>query len=140
MSDNTFVDTNVLVYARDASEPEKQQAAIMWLQDIWHNRTGRISTQVCNEYYVTVTQKLEPGLSRKEAWEDICALESWRPVSIDMKCLYNAKDIQDKTEISWWDALIISAAYSAECNRIISEDLNAGQIVSGIEIVNPFQR
>jgi predicted nucleic acid-binding protein len=57
-----FVDPNVLVYARDASEPSKQSIASEWLDHLWHDRSGRTSTQVLSEYYVTVARKLSPGL------------------------------------------------------------------------------
>ena len=62
MSDNVFVDTNILLYSRDASEPEKQAIASARLDDLWENRTGRLSVQVLNEYFVNVTRKLDPGL------------------------------------------------------------------------------
>lgn len=61
----TFVDTNVLVYARDISEPEKQRRASEWLAHLWRSREGRLSVQVLQEYYVTLTQKLKPGLPRE---------------------------------------------------------------------------
>lgn len=56
MSANCFVDTNILVYERDSGEPEKQVLAEQWLTQLWQHELGRISAQVMNEYYVTVTQ------------------------------------------------------------------------------------
>lgn len=76
-----FVDTNVLVYARDARDPRKQTAAAEWLAELWASRRGRISAQVLQEYYVTVTAKLDPGLSLEEAREDVIALRSWHPLA-----------------------------------------------------------
>ena len=67
MSDNIFVDTNVLVYSRDASEPEKQPLAMAWMKHLWENRTGRLSFQVLQEFYVTVVFKLDPGLEPENA-------------------------------------------------------------------------
>jgi predicted nucleic acid-binding protein len=66
MSVNYFVDTNILVYARDSSEPEKQPIAKQWLTHLWQQESGRISAQVLNKYYMTVTQKLKPGLSKRK--------------------------------------------------------------------------
>ncbi len=74
MSVNCFVDTNILVYTRDSSEPEKQPVAKQWLAHLWERECGRISAQILNEYYVTVTQKLKPGLSKEQARSDIRAL------------------------------------------------------------------
>jgi len=78
-----FVDTNVLVYARDASEPAKQPAAERWLRLLWATRSGRVSAQVLNEYYSVVTEKLRPGLGRNEARADVRNLMAWAPVPTD---------------------------------------------------------
>ena len=83
MSDRRFFDTSIPVYSSDLSEPAIQPIAFEALQEAWGNRSGRISTQVLNEYYVTVTQKLEPGLPIDEAWRDLEALAAWQPVTID---------------------------------------------------------
>lgn len=74
MGANCFVDTNILVCARDSSEPEKQANAVQWMTHLWSRELGRISVQVLNEYYVTVTQKLKPGFSKGQARADINAL------------------------------------------------------------------
>ena len=71
MSDSIFEDTNILLYARDASEPEKQKIAARRLDELRETRSGRLSVQVLNEYFVNVTGKLNPGLSREEAWDDM---------------------------------------------------------------------
>ncbi len=67
MTETVFVDTNVLVYARDPSEGEKHQKAWRWVMDLWNSRAGRVSYQVLHEYYLTVTQKLDPGLTKRLA-------------------------------------------------------------------------
>lgn len=74
MSDRYFVDTNLLVYARDATLPDKQARAAQWLERLWELRAGRLSVQVLQEYYVTVTSKLALGLSAVEARDDVRAL------------------------------------------------------------------
>ena len=138
MSDKIFVDTNILVYSRDASEKMKQPIAIKCLEKLWQTQTGVISTQVLNEYYVTVTKKIKPGMSQKDAWEDICALMAWGPLPIDMSILHQAKLIEEKYSISWWDSMIVAAAKIGGCKTIYSEDLSNGQIFVGVKIVNPF--
>ncbi len=77
-----FVDTNVLVYARDASESEKQPQAADWMNYLWRSQAGRLSTQVLNEYYVTVTRKLSPGTAVEDARRDIRNLVAWQPVRL----------------------------------------------------------
>ena len=79
MSENIFVDTNVLVYSRDLSEPAKQPQALAWMNHLWTTRTGRTGFQVLQEFYVTVTQKLVPGLDQETAREDVRSLLAWGP-------------------------------------------------------------
>lgn len=138
MSDRIFVDTNILVYSRDASEPEKQVIATERLTELWNTRRGRISAQVLSEYFVTVTRKLDPGLSPEEAWDDIEALSAWKPQPIDMPLLSRSYAIQRRYQLSWWDSLIVAAAEAAGCDRILSEDLSPGTAYFGITVENPF--
>ncbi|HCM28783.1 MAG TPA: VapC toxin family PIN domain ribonuclease [Treponema sp.] len=134
----TFVDTNILVYARDASFPEKQKIAYDLLGGLWRNRSGRLSVQVCNEYFVTVTRKLKPGLSETGAWRDIELYEAWDPLPMDLRTLRKAREVQLRYGLAWWDSLIIASAHFAECNRVVSEDLSSDQDYFGIRVVNPF--
>ncbi|MCD6389409.1 MAG: PIN domain-containing protein [Desulfobulbaceae bacterium] len=139
MSGKCFVDTNVLVYFRDASEQEKQPQAARWLRYLWKKESGRVSFQVLNEYYVVVTQRLQPGLSYGEARADIRNLLAWRPVTVGKKIIEQGWQIQDRFGFSWWDSLIIAAAIHAECHYLISEDMQHEQVIEGTTIINPFQ-
>jgi len=139
MSDRVFVDTNILVYARDSADPIKQAGASEALARLWRERSGRISTQVLSEYFVTVTQKLRPGLDREAAWSDVEALSAWDPVAIDQGPLRKAREVQIRHGLSWWDSLIVAAAWVAECAEILSEDLGAGETYLGLRVINPFQ-
>lgn len=134
-----FVDTNVLVYARDASEPEKQHQAARWLQALWTERSGRLSAQVLNEYYVVVTEKLRPGLNRDQARADIRDLMAWDPVCTGRVVVEGAWVVQDRHGLSWWDALVVSAAQIAGCAFLLTEDLEHGRDLGGIRVVDPFR-
>lgn len=134
----TFVDTNVLVYSRDASEKRKQQRAHDWLTHLWVAHEGRVSFQVLEEYYTTVTRKLRPGLPREDARSDVSGLLAWRPVVIDELILMAAWDIEDATSLSVWDALIVSAAQAAGCQVLLTEDLQDGRTFGDVTVVNPF--
>lgn len=138
MTDRVFVDTNVLVYFRDSSEPEKQSKAALWLQELWQTRRGRLSAQVLNEYYVTVTQKLNPGLSRQAARRDVLDLLTWRPVALDGDVIESAFGYQDRFALSFWDALIVSAAVKSGSSILISEDMQHEQTIDTLTILNPF--
>ena len=108
------------------------------LTELWETRTGRLSVQVLNEYFVTVTRKLSPGLSPEEAWDDIEALSAWNPLPIDMAILSRSYAIQRRYQLSWWDSMIIAAAEAAGCSRILSEDLSHATSYFGITVENPF--
>jgi len=138
MSADVFVDTNVLVYARDAGEPAKQPVAAEWMSQLWSNRRGRVSVQVLNEYFVTVTLKLKPGLPCETAWGDVTDLFAWKPVPTDTALLSGTRAIHEQHGLSWWDAQIVAAARLAGCRRLLTEDLQDGLEVDGVIVVNPF--
>ena len=134
-----FVDTNVLVYARDSGEPAKQPVAAEWLNYLWKSRNGRLSLQVLQEFYNIVTRKLQPGLATDQARADIRDLMEWRPAEVDSTILIAAWRIEDRFGLSWWDSLIVAAAQKLDCQYLLSEDLQHGQQIDALTIVNPFQ-
>ena len=139
MSANVFVDTNVLVYARDSRDKTKQQKAEAWLSFLWQTRRGRVSRQVLQEYYVTVTRKLKPGLPSADARTDVRALFHWLG-SIDPAALMeSAWDLQDRFSLSFWDALIVGAAGAQGCRHVLTEDLPTGQDLGGVQVISPFE-
>jgi predicted nucleic acid-binding protein len=138
MSANTFVDTNVLVYVRDASEPRKQKLAEAWMHYLWQTRTGRLSFQVLQEFYVTVTEKLSPGLTAAKAKEDVQSLFTWAPTLIDPPVMEGAWRIQSRFKLAWRDCLIVSAARQSGCSYLLTEDLQEGQDFEGVYVVSPF--
>ncbi len=138
MSGRVFVDTNILVYARDLGQPAKQSIASRWIASLWRQRQGRLSIQVLQEYYITVTAKLKPGLPVVRAREDVRNLALWDPVAIDTRLLESAWMLVDRYGFSWWDAQIVAAAKRAGCDVLLTEDLQNGQNIDGLVIVNPF--
>jgi predicted nucleic acid-binding protein len=138
MTADSFVDTNLLVYVRDASEPRKQTRAEAWMRYLWKTRTGKISFQVLQEFYVTVTEKLSPGLTAARAQEDVQSLFVWKPIPVDQAVIEGAWHIQSRFRISWWDSLIVSAALQTGCRYLLTEDLQEGQEFGELLVVNPF--
>jgi predicted nucleic acid-binding protein len=139
MTGPIFVDTNVLVYVRDRTDPEKQRRAAEWMAALWDGGAGRLSLQVLQEYYVTLTRKLDPPRSRDEARDDVGTLGAWKPLPISPAVLEAAWDVEDRYGISFWDALIVGAAHHLGCAWLLSEDLQDGQEILGIRVVNPFR-
>lgn len=138
MSAPVFVDTNILIYARDASERGKQAVAAECLAWLWRERLGRTSTQVLSEYYVNVTRKLKPGLPANQAWEDVSALMAWHPMAIDAAVLRRAREIEREWRLGWWDSMVVATAQLQGCGTLLTEDLQAGAVIGGVKIVNPF--
>jgi predicted nucleic acid-binding protein len=137
MSAKVFVDTNVLVYAFDADAGAKQDKAIEALTELWRTREGRLSTQVLQEFYVSVTRKLASRLSKPAARRAVDLYSSWC-LEINPADIAAAFRIEDEARISFWDALIFAMAHKSGATRVLSEDLNPGQKIAGIRIENPF--
>ncbi|MGO8831141.1 MAG: PIN domain-containing protein [Steroidobacteraceae bacterium] len=133
-----FVDTNILVYARDLDHGRKQQAAAECLNMLWRERTGRTSIQVLSEYYVTVTRKLKPGIKAEDAWDDVQALMSWEPQPIDAEVLERAREIERRYRTGWRDAAIVAAAQAQSCSVLLSEDFQDGMLFGQLTVRNPF--
>jgi predicted nucleic acid-binding protein len=133
-----FVDSNVLLYAVDEVDPEKQRVARNWRAELWKSRRGRVSFQVLGEFYVNAVRK-QPA-AREEARAEVRDLLAWNPVVTDAALLERGWKLQDRYRLSYWDALIVAAAKAASCRYLLTEDLQAGQQLDGIEVVNPFLR
>lgn len=137
-----FFDTNILAYEFNKSEHRKQ-ALVVDLINEWRP-SGRmiISTQVLQELYVVLIQKLKPALKEEIAEEIIRNYSKLDVVIIDPSLILNGIGIKRKYKISFWDALIVAAAQRARCKILFTEDLSHGMkiagIIAGIEIVNPF--
>jgi predicted nucleic acid-binding protein len=137
MSDRTFIDTNVLIYAHDIDADAKHKIAKGVLQELWSERTGVLSAQVLQEFYVNVTRKIPSPLSKDLARLVVSSYAIWCLETTPTEILA-AFRIEDESRIGFWDALIVSSAAKSGANRILSEDLNAGQRIAGILVVNPF--
>ena len=138
MTAPVFVDTNVLVYSRDARDAAKHARAREWVGFLWDARRGRLSRQVLHEYYVTVTRKLRPGLSPEEARSDVRALLHWLSIVDPGTVIESAWVLQDRDSLSFWDALILGAAQAMDCAFLLSEDLPADREFGGVRVVSPF--
>jgi len=134
----TFVDTSVLLYAHDASETEKQPVARALLEELWADRSGVVSTQVLQEFYVVATRKFQPPMRRSEAREIVTLYATWSVVQVDVGLILDAAALEERARLSFWDALIVEAARRAGAVRLVSEDLQAGRRIAGIAIENPF--
>ena len=136
MIEPVFVDTNVLIYALDDGDRVKQKAAQRWRTALWETQLGRTSFQVLQEFYVNVSMRWPAA--REQARAEVRDLLTWRPVTIDADVLERAWRIQDRYQLSFWDAVIVATAKLAACRYLLTEDLQADQNLDGVRVISPF--
>jgi predicted nucleic acid-binding protein len=112
MNAKTFVDTNVLIYAHDVDARTKHEIARAILRKLWSERTGALSPQVLQEFYVNVTRKIASPLSKPSARAVVDSYVVWC-VDTTPAEMAAAFRIEDEAAISFWDALIVAAARKA---------------------------
>lgn len=134
MNGKVFFDTNILLYAHDGRDPGKQRRALDLI--LAHGNHIVVSTQVLQEFFVAATNKL--GIPDLETKEIIAAWNRSEVIKIDTNRIKEAIDIRILNRISFWDALILSAASSANCTSLLTENLNDGQWIAGVRVKNPF--
>lgn len=134
-----FVDTNVLLYTHDERDLDKQARAREWVRWCWEHRSGRISTQVLNEFYNNAITKFRQRVTVQEARSQVMRLRLWQPPHLDTYTVDGAWNLQDRYPLSYWDALIVSSAHQQGCACLLSEDLQHGQMIDAVRVVNPFQ-
>jgi predicted nucleic acid-binding protein len=139
MSARIFVDSNVLIYAHDVDASAKHEVAKSVLRELWSQRSGVLSMQVLQEFYVNVTRKIASPLPKDVARLVVNSYSVWCIETTPAE-ITTAFRIEDESRIGFWDALIVAAAAKSGVLRILSEDLNAGQVIAGIPIENPFKR
>lgn len=138
MPDRTFVDTNVLVYLFDADSPDKQAKAREILEQDKQSSHLVLSTQVLQEFYVTVTRKLAVPLASDDALEAVKRFAKLHVVYADVQTVLDAIALSQRHTISMWDGLILQAAINSGCGRLLTEDLHDGWELHGLKVENPF--
>lgn len=133
-----FVDTNVLIYAHDRSAEHKHTRARELTRELWQTGEGCLSIQVLQEFYVNVTQKVAQPLASEVAAQLIADLSVWQVHRPGIEDILDAIRLQERHQVSFWDAMIIASAIQLGCQTIWSEDLNPGQVYDRVTVVNPF--
>lgn len=136
MPGKIFLDANILVYAQDAGSTHKRKKSRKTISELTASGDGVISTQVLQEFYVTVTRKL--GVDPLAAKGILKTFSVFEIVQVSPELIYEAIDCSILNKVSFWDALIVTAASAAGCSTVLSEDLNNGQTILGVRIENPY--
>lgn len=134
-----FVDSNVFVYAYDASAGRKREVARDLIVGLWGSRSGCASVQVLQELFANLTRKVSKPISAREAAAVIEDLSAWRVHSPVPGDVLSAVELHERTGVSFWDAMILTSARSLGCRVLYSEDLNTGQSYDGVVVANPFE-
>jgi predicted nucleic acid-binding protein len=137
---SSFVDTNILVYAEDRTVKIKHELARDLVLELWEERTGVLSIQVLQEFYVTATRKLKKPLSPAKAQEIVHEYLTWTVIENTGRLLTAALELHKNAQLSFWDAMVVQAAIEAGCDKLYSEDLNSGQRFGPVLVVNPFKQ
>jgi len=135
----TFVDTKVLVYAHDSTEPERRPVAQRLLLDLWNSGNGALSTQVLQEFYSTTTCRIRQPLRPAVARTAVAQYSEWRTVDTDPLLIISAARMAAEHSIAFWDALIIEAALRCDAYQLLTEDMQDGRRFGSLTVRNPFK-
>lgn len=138
MNADTFVDTNILIYAHDLDAGEKHRHAAALIQELWEDRRGILSTQVLQEFYVNVTAKMPTPIEISAARGLLRTYAAWQVEVNGVQTVLLATEIQERNRLSFWDAMIVAAAQQGGAAILLSEDLNHDQVIEGVRVQNPF--
>ena len=139
MSAKYFVDTNILMYAHDASAGAKHERAKALVGELWHSRAGVVSTQVLQELVVNLRRKAGRPLDTKATREVVADYLTWQVVVNGGESILEALEIEARYQISFWDALILQAAQASGAEVLYSEDLSDGQTYGSVRVINPLR-
>jgi predicted nucleic acid-binding protein len=134
-----FVDTNVLVYAYDTGAGDRHETARELVGDLGDSQSGALSVQVLQEFYVTISRKAQVPVPPAEARRHLLALSRWAVHAPTPSDVIAAAEAAERHQLSFWDAMILRSARQLGCSTLWTEALNAGQVVDGVTVVNPFE-
>lgn len=138
LGSRSFIDTNVLIYAEASDEPAKRQAALALLKQLYENASGVLSTQVLREYCNVALKKLKLPAAHLRAQLDL--YEQFEVIQITPALIRAGLDLRQTRSVSFYDAIILASAQTAGCSELFSEDFNTGEMICGVQIINPFAR
>ena len=136
MATRSFVDTNVLIYAEVSDAPVKQRVALDLLKRLYDEALGVLSTQVLQEYCNVALKKLHLPARHVRAQLDLYG--QFEVIQVTPAIIHAALDLHQTRSIAFYDAIIVATVQTAGCDVVFSEDMNTGESLAGVRIVNPF--
>lgn len=139
LKDKILIDTNIIVYSYDFSEPQKQKIAIETLDSIHKTESGVLSSQILAEFFSCITKKIAKPLSLKAASEQIeLYILSWTVIDITPFIVREAVRGVTEHRFSFWDSMIWATARMNQIPIVLSEDFSNNSVIEGIRFINPF--
>lgn len=135
-SGRSFIDTDILIYAEASDEPVKRQAALALLKQLYESTSGVLSTQVLQEYCNLALKKLKLPAAHIRAQLDL--YEQFEVVQVTPALIRAGLDLHQTRSVSFYDAIVLASAETAGCGVLFTEDLNTGEVVGSVRLVNPF--
>ena len=136
MTSRSFIDTNVLVYAEASDAPYKQRSALVLLQRLYEQGLGVVSTQILQEYCNVALKKLQ--LPAQYVRSQLDLYEQFEVVQVTPTIIRAGLDLHQTRSVAFFDAIVLASARAAGCSVLWTEDMNAGEVVNGVRISNPF--
>jgi predicted nucleic acid-binding protein len=131
-----FIDTNILIYAHDRDAGDKHDKASRLLRDLWDRRNvPSLSIQVLQEMHVNLVRK---GVAVDQSADTVRRYLAWRVINNTKALLRRAFAVQQRWQLSFWDAAVVAAAQQAGASTLWSEDLNPGQHYDTVAVINPL--
>ncbi|AWK13390.1 PIN domain nuclease [Candidatus Fukatsuia symbiotica] len=132
----SFIDTNILIYADASDVPVKQRAALALLKQLYQDKSGVLSTQVLQEYCNVAIKKLK--LSPQYIRAQLDLYQQFEVVQVTPTIIRAGIDLHQTRSVAFYDALVLASAQIASCRLLLSEDMNTGEHVDAVQIINPF--
>ena len=139
MTGKYFVDTNILMYAHDRTAGEKHERARDLVEELWRTRRGVVSTQVLQELAVNLRRKAGRPLDVRTTREIVADYMTWQVIVNGADSILEALELEQRYQISFWDALIIRSALEGSASTLYSEDLQHGQVFETLTVENPLR-
>lgn len=136
MAERSFIDTNVLIYAEASDVPAKQRTALDLLKRLYEEALGVLSTQVLQEYCNVALKKLRLPVQHVRAQLDL--YQQFEVIQVTPAIIHAGLDLHQTRSVAFYDAIIVASAQIAGCTVLWTEDMNAGESVGGLRIINPF--
>ncbi len=137
---DVLIDTNILIYAADPSDPKKQRRAREILDALAEAGNGVLSSQCLSEYFSAVQRKIDPPVSPEVAYQNLVKMtKTWPIQQITIEVILDAAQAVIRHKMNFWDAQIWAAAKQYGASEILSEDFQDGRIIEGIRFRNPFK-